>query len=59
MGTYIKHNGNMIDTADMPKAYLEHALNKAEAENNQNNIQVLTDELSLRTSDEHSDNLTI
>lgn len=52
MGTYTKHNGIQLDTAEMPLRYIENALSKAEEEKDDDNINALTKELSLRENND-------
>lgn len=55
MGTYISSKGEEKDTSTMAYPYLQSALNKAVAEQNEDNIKVLQDELDLRDSVNNGD----
>ena len=49
MALYRKSDGTILDTNEMDMVYIQRALNKAEAEGNEENILALESELTLRT----------
>lgn len=51
MPTYTNSKGEDIDTSSLEDRHLERALAKAQREDNQPNIDALTQELQLRTGE--------
>ena len=52
MAIYISSKGEQRDTGDMPTAYLNSALKKAQESGNQSNVEALEAELSTRVEEE-------
>ncbi len=48
MGQYTSSKGIVWDTVDMPQKYLENALNKAEENLDQDVVDILQAEITLR-----------
>lgn len=52
MPIYKKSSGEEIDTSTMAMTYIERALNKAELEGNQDNIDALNAEIAVREGED-------